>query len=68
MVEALSRRVDENAGRLLDCLLRLVYLRTSAWASQSNPVPYLELRDSLDKEPANATTVQFMEQYFKVIG
>ncbi|XP_046688626.1 DNA-directed RNA polymerase III subunit RPC3-like, partial [Homalodisca vitripennis] len=44
-----------------------MYLRTDAWAPQSNAVPLVELRDALTKLSGNAYLAQYFDQYLKII-
>ncbi|KAG8328504.1 DNA-directed RNA polymerase III subunit RPC3 [Homalodisca vitripennis] len=67
MISAIERRFDSNAAQLTGELLRLMYLRTDAWAPQSNAVPLVELRDALTKLSGNAYLAQYFDQYLKII-
>lgn len=68
MISAMKRRFDSYAGKLMEVLLKLIYIRTDPWATQSNPVPLTEVRDALEKEKCNPYLIQYLEQYIKVIG
>ena len=68
MIDAIKRRFDTHAGKFIDVLLKLTYIRTDAWSTQSNPVPLAEIRDALEKENSNSYLIQYLEQYIKVIG
>ncbi|RZF32383.1 hypothetical protein LSTR_LSTR001847 [Laodelphax striatellus] len=67
MIDAMRRRFDDNAAELMKQLLQLMYLRTEAWCSDSNPVPVLELKDAISKKSANAYLSQYFEQYLKIL-
>ncbi|XP_022189046.2 DNA-directed RNA polymerase III subunit RPC3 [Nilaparvata lugens] len=67
MIDAMKRRFDDNAGELMKQLLQLMYLRTEAWCSDSNPVPVLELKDAVAKKSANPYLTQYFEQYLKIM-
>ncbi|CAH1408279.1 unnamed protein product [Nezara viridula] len=67
MINAIKRRFDSHAGKLMEVLLKLIYIRTDPWTTQSNPVPLAEIRDALEKEKCNPYLIQYLEQYIKVI-
>ncbi|XP_066909052.1 DNA-directed RNA polymerase III subunit RPC3 [Halyomorpha halys] len=67
MINAITRRFDSHAGKFMEVLLKLIYIRTDPWATQSNPVPLAEVRDRLEKEKCNPYLIQYLEQYIKVI-
>lgn len=68
IVAAVERRFDANAAQLMNELLRLTYLRTDAWAPQSNAVPVVEVKDSISKLTKNAYLAQYLDQYLKILG
>ncbi|XP_054265202.1 DNA-directed RNA polymerase III subunit RPC3 [Macrosteles quadrilineatus] len=67
IVAAVERRFDANAAQLMNELLRLTYLRTDAWAPQSNAVPVVEVKDSISKLTKNAYLAQYLDQYLKIL-
>ncbi|KAM3966054.1 RNA polymerase III subunit C [Aphomia sociella] len=68
MIKAITRRIDENAGELLQHLLRLMYLSSAAWAPESNPTPVMELRECCQRVAAERPLlIQHFDQYVKVL-
>jgi hypothetical protein len=68
MVSAISRRLDDNVGELLRQLLKQMYLRTEAWVTTSNPIPFTELREAVRKQSSYPLLGQYVEQYLKIMG
>ncbi|XP_026751660.1 DNA-directed RNA polymerase III subunit RPC3 [Galleria mellonella] len=68
MIKAVTRRIDENAGEMLQHLLRLMYLTSAPWAPESNPTPVLELRECCQRVAAEKPHLnQHFDQYLKVL-
>lgn len=68
MVMAISRRIDEGAGEILQILMHLMYIRTEdSWARTSSLIPLSELRDTLRKQDSNSPLLPYLEQYLKII-
>lgn len=68
MVTAISRRIDEDAGEIFQLLLQLMYIRSEPWAPTSNFIVASELREALRKQDSHSPLLQYLDQYFKVIG
>ncbi|XP_048481353.1 DNA-directed RNA polymerase III subunit RPC3 [Plutella xylostella] len=68
MIDAMTRRVDENAGELMRHLLVQVYLNTPPWAASSTPVPALQLKESTRRGAAERPLLaQFVDHYLRVV-
>ncbi|KAF6208472.1 hypothetical protein GE061_016928 [Apolygus lucorum] len=65
MIEAIRNRVDGHAAKFMEILLKKMYLRTEAWATQSNPVPIIEIKEETEKRSPHLT--QYLDQYIKII-
>lgn len=63
----MRRRFDNEASTFMDLLLQLMYERTDPWATSSNPIPFVTIRDSLEKKKWPHLS-QYLDQYIKVIG
>ncbi|XP_073997116.1 RNA polymerase III subunit C isoform X1 [Rhodnius prolixus] len=66
VIEAVRRRFDNEASTFMDLLLQLMYERTDPWATSSNPIPFVTIRDSLEKKKWPHLS-QYLDQYIKVI-
>lgn len=65
-MNAINKRIDENAAELMRQLLYLMYLRTASWADTSIPIPVSEIRDAMKN---NFPTINpCLEQYLRIIG
>ncbi|BES88057.1 Hypothetical protein polymerase III [Nesidiocoris tenuis] len=65
MVEAIRSRIDGHAAFFMEVLLKKMYLRTEGWATQSNPVPILEIKE--ETEHRNPHLTQYLDQYIKIM-
>ncbi|KAJ2945223.1 hypothetical protein O0L34_g9294 [Tuta absoluta] len=67
MVKAITRRIDENAGELMQQLLVQMYLSSSAWAAESNPAAAPDLRETARVLADKPLLHQHLDQYLKVL-
>ncbi|XP_043269175.1 DNA-directed RNA polymerase III subunit RPC3 isoform X2 [Venturia canescens] len=66
IVEATTRILDGNAGELMRQLLFLMYIRTASWSDTSNPIPFVEIKDSVGKLDA-PVLFQYIDQYLHLL-
>ncbi|XP_055587362.1 DNA-directed RNA polymerase III subunit RPC3 [Uranotaenia lowii] len=67
MIGSVERLIDTNAGECFKFLLQLMYDRTKAWETVSNPIPMVELKQLCEKKSPNAEMIKFLDQYVAVI-
>lgn len=67
LVDAIANKFDKNAGELTRIFLQQMYIRTEPWADVSNPVPTVEVRDSIKKMNTHPELVLYFEQYLNVL-
>lgn len=70
MIGAIERSIDSTAAECLRCMLELMYARTNAWQSVTNPISYSEIRHSIEKSPkwkSNPKLTRQLDQYITVI-
>ncbi|KAK9870251.1 hypothetical protein WA026_006338 [Henosepilachna vigintioctopunctata] len=67
LVDAFTKKFDENVGEFVKLLLQQMYIRTDPWAETSNPVPLLEIKDIVRKKVIYPNLVTFFDQYVTVI-
>uniref|UniRef100_A0A0A9WE05 DNA-directed RNA polymerase III subunit RPC3 n=1 Tax=Lygus hesperus TaxID=30085 RepID=A0A0A9WE05_LYGHE len=65
MIEAVRNRIDGHAAKFMEILLKRIYVRTEAWATQSNPVPITEIKEETEKRSPHLS--QYLDQYIKII-
>lgn len=68
IVDAFAKKFDDNAAAFVSALLEQMYVRTEPWAECSNPVPLLEIKNTIKKNNTHATLVAFFDQYATVLG
>jgi DNA-directed RNA polymerase III subunit RPC3 len=67
IVNAFTKKFDENGGEFVRLLLQQMYMRTSPWAEVSNPVPIVEIRDIVRKQATHQHLLAFFDQYVNVL-
>ncbi|KAJ3659248.1 hypothetical protein Zmor_010949 [Zophobas morio] len=67
IVNAFTKKFDENAGEFVRLLLQQMYIRTTPWAEVSNPVPVIEIRDNVRKQATHQHLLAFFDQYVSVL-
>lgn len=68
IVNAFSKKFDENIGEFVRILLEQMYIRTEPWADCSNPVPLAEVRDLVKKLNTHPQLMAFFDQYTSLLG
>ena len=68
MLSAIERHIDENASECFKYILQLMYIRTDAWQTVSNPVPFVEIKQMCDKNSINANLIKFLDQYVTILS
>lgn len=68
IVNAFTRKFDENVGKLVEFMLQQMYIRTDPWADISNPIPILVIKDIVRKHKNVNQLNVFFDQYINVIG
>lgn len=68
IVNAFSKRFDENVGEFLRILLEQMYIRTEPWAECSNPIPLMEIKDLVKKLNTHPQLIAFFDQYTSLLG
>lgn len=68
IVNAFTKKFDENIGAFVSVLLEQMYIRTEPWADCSNPVPLLEIKNIVKKANTYPSLVAFFDQYATVLG
>lgn len=67
LVDAIERQIDSNAGEAFQFMLQLMYKKTDPWASTSNPISYVEIKQIIERKSTNAELVKYVEQYVGII-
>jgi DNA-directed RNA polymerase III subunit RPC3 len=62
----MKQRFNDNASKLMQELINLMYVRTASWATTSNPIPFTEIKEAVKK--LNCPELeQYLEQYLQLI-
>lgn len=67
IVNAFSKKFDDNAGEFVRLLLQQMYTRTDPWEDVSNPTPIIEIRDFVRKQATHQHLLAFFDQYLNVL-
>lgn len=68
IVNAFTKKFDENIGAFISVLLERMYLRTKPWADCSNPITLSEIKEVIKKSNSYPHLVAFFDQYASVLG
>lgn len=68
IVNAFTKKIDENIGAFVSVLLERMYIRTEPWADCSNPVPLSEIKNIIKKSNSYPSLFAFFDQYASVLG
>lgn len=68
IVNAFTKKFDDNVGAFVSVLLEKMYIRTEPWAECSNPVPLLEIKNIIKKSNTYPNLVAFFDQYATILG
>lgn len=70
MVGAIERSIDSNAAECMRCILHLMYARTDAWQSVTNPIAFSEIRHTIERNDtmkSNSGFIKQLDQYISII-
>jgi DNA-directed RNA polymerase III subunit RPC3 len=67
LVDAIERQIDANAGECFQFILTLMYNKTDPWASSSNPIAFVEIKQIIERKSTNTELVKYVEQYVSII-
>lgn len=70
MIGAIERTIDTNASECLRCILNLMYTRTEAWQSTTNPISFSEIRHDLERNEltkSNMILIKQLDQYISIM-
>lgn len=67
LVDAIERQIDSNAAECFQFILQLMHTKTDAWASTSNPISYIEIKQLVERKSSNKELVQYIDQYVSII-
>lgn len=67
LIDAIERQIDANAAECFQFILQLMYTKTDAWASTSNPISFVEIKQLVERKSTNKELVQYIEQYVGII-
>lgn len=67
LTDAIERQVDSNAGECFQFIIQLMYNKTEPWASSSNPISYVEIKQLIERKSSNTELVKYVEQYVSLI-
>lgn len=67
LVDAIERQIDSNAGECFQFILQLMYMKTDPWASRSNAISFVEIKQLVERKSNNVELVKFIEQYVSII-
>lgn len=68
IVNAFTKKFDDNVGAFVSVLLEQMYIRTEPWADCSNPVPLSEIKNIIKKSNTYPNLVAFFEHYASILG
>lgn len=68
IVNAISKKFDENTAELMRIFLQQMYIRTGPWVDVSNPIPVFEVKDFVKKMNTHPQLVAFFDQYVSILG
>lgn len=68
IVNAFTKKFDENIGAFVSVLLKQMYITTEPWADCSNLVQLLEIKNTIKKTNSYPTLIAFFDQYVSVLG
>ncbi|XP_058789245.1 DNA-directed RNA polymerase III subunit RPC3 [Phymastichus coffea] len=65
LVNAITKRTDDNTGQLMRQLLYLMYLRTASWTDTSIPISVTEMKEAMKKN--YPLMIPHLDQYLMII-
>ncbi|KAJ6639936.1 DNA-directed RNA polymerase III subunit RPC3, partial [Pseudolycoriella hygida] len=67
ILSAVERKINANASEVMKHILHQMYLRTKPWEPSSNPIPFVEIRQLIEKDSANSELIKYLDQYVSII-
>lgn len=68
ILSAVERKINANAAEVMKHILHQMYLRTKPWEPSSNPIPFVEIRQLVEKDSANLELMKYLDQYVSIIS
>lgn len=68
ILSAVERKINPNAAAVMKHILHQMYLRTKPWEPSSNPIPFVEIRQLVEKDSANLELIKYLDQYVSIIS
>lgn len=68
ILSAVERKIDVNAAEVMKHILHQMYLRTKPWEPSSNPIPFVEIRQLIEKDSTNLELIKYLDQYVSIIS
>lgn len=65
--DAIERQIDSNAAECFQFIIQLMHNKTDAWASSSNPISFVEIKQLIERKSSNKELVKYIEQYISII-
>ncbi|XP_037027606.1 DNA-directed RNA polymerase III subunit RPC3 [Bradysia coprophila] len=67
ILSAVERKINPSASEVMKHILHQMYLRTKPWEPSSNPIPFVEIRQLVEKESSNLELIKYLDQYVSII-
>lgn len=67
LVDAIERQIDVSAGECFQFIIQLMYNKTDPWATSSNPISLIEIKQIIERKSNNSELVKYTEQYVNII-
>lgn len=68
ILSAVERKINANAAEVMKHILHQMYLRTKPWEPSSNPIPFVEIRQLVEKDSSNSELMKYLDQYISIIS
>lgn len=68
ILSAVERKINSSASEVMKHILHQMYLRTKPWEPSSNPIPFVEIRQLVEKESSNLELIKYLDQYVSIIS
>lgn len=68
ILSAVERKINANAAEVMKHILHQMYLRTKPWEPSSNPIPFVEIRQLVEKNSTNLELIKYLDQYVSIIS
>ncbi|KAH8294982.1 hypothetical protein KR018_004877 [Drosophila ironensis] len=68
MVDAIERKLGENAAECFRFILKLMYNNTDPWQRKlSNQITFVEIKQTIEKKSNNLDLMKYLDQYISLI-